>query len=178
MSRPLLSPSPPPRIQTTKQQAKPLQHAPSSSSQQPYTVYPIPIPPDKHAKALELYRKYKFEEVLSQSDRARHHNSNYQYIPEPPTTLSTVASQASLKRRVEPSTLDSGYYSSVVSSDQIPSYAASVYDGKKVHTRKRRKLGPTAGAKAALVRYLGSCAPCRTRRVAVSYFVSIITLKP
>jgi hypothetical protein len=167
-------------IRTAKQQGKqPIQQAPSSSSsQQPYPDYPIRIPPDKQAKALDLYLKFKLEEVLAQSPTASHHDGYHLDVPGPSTARS-VSSRGSSKRRGAPSTTASACdgvtdYSSVVSFDLSPSSAKPkefvAYDGKKVKTRTRKKLDPTTRAKAALVRYLGSCPPCRSRRVPVSKY--------
>jgi hypothetical protein len=54
-------------------------------------------------------------------------------------------------------------YSSVVSSNELESF-----DGKKVKQRRRKRLNPVARGKAALIRYLGSCWPCRSKRIPVS----------
>jgi hypothetical protein len=184
-------PSPPPHnsltIRTAKQQGKqPIQQAPSSSSsQQPYPDYPIRIPPDKQPKALDLYRKLKLQEMLAQSPTASNHDGYHLDVPGP-STAHSVTSHGSSKRRGAPSTAASMCdavtdYSSVVSFDLSTTSAKPkefvAYDGKKVKTRTRKKLDPTARAKAALVRYLGSCSPCRSRRVPVSkYFLLMMTL--
>jgi hypothetical protein len=173
-------PSPPQNplaIRTAKQQAQQIHQAPSSSSsQQPYLEYPIRIPPDKRPRALELYVNYKLEEMLAQNFTASDIDGYHLGVPGA-STAHSVTSQGSSKRRGAPSTVASQGdgltdYSSVVSFDQSPSSGKDKeflsYDGKKVRTRTRKKLTPTARAKAALVRYLGSCPPCRSRRVPVS----------
>jgi hypothetical protein len=158
------------------QQTQQIQQAPSSSSsQQPHPEYPIRIPPDKQPRALELYINFKLEEVLAQSPTASNHDGYHLGVPGP-STAHSVTSQGSSKRRGAPSTsaslCDQTDYSSVVSFDPSTSSAKAKefvsYDGKKVKTRTRKKLSPRARAKAALVRYLGSCPPCRSRRVPVS----------
>jgi hypothetical protein len=170
-------PSSPPHnplsIRTAKQHSKqPIQQAPSSSSsQQPYPEYPIKIPLEKQPKALELYITLKLAEMLAQSEPATH-NDGYLLAP---STARSVRSQTSSKGHGAPSTSASAYdgmtdYGSVVSFDQSPTSTTEFtsFTGKKVKTRKRKRLTPTARAKAALVRYLGSCMPCRNRRVPVS----------
>lgn len=162
-------------IRTAKKHGKQsIQQAPSSSSsQQQHPDYPIRIPLAKQQKALDLYNTFKLEELLAQSATASDHDGYHLDVPGPSTARSVI-SQGSSKHRGAPSTSASQYdavtdYSSVVSFDQSPSSAKAegfiAFDGKKVRTRTRKKLTPTARAKAALVRYLGSCWPCRNRRV-------------
>lgn len=179
-----MAPAPSPHshlpIRTAKQPGKQsIQQAPSSSSsQQAYPEYPIKIPPEKQEKALELYVALKLEEVLAQNDMATDsaHRDGYHLTAPGPSTARSVRSQTSSKGRIALSTSASAYdamtdYGSVVSfNQQSPTSATELtsFDGRRVRTRKRNKLSPTARAKAALVRYLGSCPPCRARRVPVS----------
>lgn len=172
-SSPAHAPHNPLSIRTSKQQSKQsIQQAPSSSSsQQPRPEYPIKIPPEKQARALELYNTLKLAEYMAENEPATH-NDGYLLAP---STARSVKSQTSSKGRGAPSTSASLYdamtdYGSVVSFDQslISTTEFMAYNGKKVKTRQRKRLGPTARAKAALVRYLGSCLPCRNRRVPVS----------
>src|ERR1022692_4268028 len=69
-------------IRTSKQQSKqPIQQAPSSSSsQQPRPEYPIKIPPEKQAKALELYNTLKLAEYMAENEPATH-NDGYLLAP-------------------------------------------------------------------------------------------------
>jgi hypothetical protein len=173
-SSPAHAPHNPLSIRTSKQQSKQsIQQAPSSSSsQQPRPEYPIKIPPEKQARALELYNTLKMAEYMAENEPATH-NDGYLLAP---STARSVKSQTSSKGRGAPSTSASLYdamtdYGSVVSFDQSPDISTTEfmsYNGKKVKTRQRKRLTPTARAKAALVRYLGSCLPCRNRRVPVS----------
>jgi hypothetical protein len=84
------------------------------------------------------------------------------YLLSPPGSSSSrvesVASLEGIKHR------------SVVSFGQSPEEGTPLtpptsFSGKKVNPRTRKRLSPAARAKAALVRYLGSCQPCRVRRV-------------
>lgn len=118
----------------------------SSSSPQPYPVYPIKIPPEKQKKALELYKTFKQQELLAKNDKA---------------------------------TLDDGYPSTAATTggaSPAPDAEPANLRGKKVRPRKRKRLSPKLRARAALVRYLGSCQPCRSRRVPVSDSSSSMTL--
>jgi hypothetical protein len=115
-------------------------------------IYPIPIPAEKLEKALNLYKIYKvakYEEELT---------------GEPPNlmvrqddTLSTDANDGSdFERDMSESDLSK------------PNAALSTFKGKKTKTRIRPQLSEAARAKTALIRHLGSCLPCRKRRVPVS----------
>jgi hypothetical protein len=53
---------------------------------------------------------------------------------------------------------------SLFSLDEIPSSLVN-FDGGKAKIRTRRRLSPKSRAKAALIRYLGSCQVCQNRRV-------------
>ena len=174
MASPQSPPHNPLSIRTAKKSRQSIQQAPStSSSQPPYPEYPLKIPPEKQAKAVELYNSYMLADLLAQNDTVTH-NDGY-LLPTGQSTARSVTSQASSKHRGAPSTSASTYdamtdYGSVVSFNQSPTSATELtsFDGKKVRTRKRKRLTPKARAKAALVRYLGSCQPCRSRRVPVS----------
>jgi hypothetical protein len=174
-SSPAHAPHNPLSIRISKQQSKQsIQQVPSSSSQQPRPEYPIKIPPEKQARALELYNTLKLAEYMAENEPATH-NDGYLLAP---STARSVKSQTSSKGRGAPSTSASMYdtmtdYGSVVSFDQSPISATEFmsYNGKKVKTRQRKRLTPTGRAKAALVRYLGSCLPCRSRRVPVSHTI-------
>lgn len=172
-NKPQLRKMPPHALDMTTQSSSPHPHPPPRP-QQPYPEYPIKIPPDKQGKALELYITLKLAELLAQNDPATH-NDGYLLAPGP-STAHSVTSRTSSHRNGAPSTSASAYEGttdfggSVVSFDQnAPSMIEfTAYTGKKVKPRKRKRLNPTARAKAALVRYLGSCWPCRQRRVPVS----------
>jgi hypothetical protein len=159
-------------IRTAKHGKQSIQQAPTSASQPPFQEYPIKIPPEKQTKAVELYTHFIMADLLAQNDTVTL-NDGY-LLPTGPPTARSVTSQTSSKHRGAPSTSASTYdatdYGSVVSFNQSPTSATELtsYDGKKVKTRTRKRLNPKARAKAALVRYLGSCQPCRSRRVPVS----------
>ena len=115
-----------------------------SSKMKPYSVYPIPIPSDKHERALQLYVKYRREEKLALA--LEHTSSRYLFSV---ISFDDRESSSSGKNRV----------GELIS-----------FDGKTVQQRARKRLSPTAKAKAALIRCLGSCWVCRSRRVPVSNF--------
>ncbi|CZR68388.1 uncharacterized protein PAC_18287 [Phialocephala subalpina] len=167
-------------IRTMNQPSPPAaqQPTPSSPPHQPYPNYPLPIPPDKHAKALQLYKQYKLEKQLSQqpqSATSNHHGFHLSVPgPAPPRSTTSVASS----RRHRALSISTSNYdavtdlSSVVSFDDNESLTSRgrpdelmSFDGKKIKQRRRSKLNPTKRAKAALVRCLGSCWVCRSRRV-------------
>jgi hypothetical protein len=120
-------PKSPLTIGTTKQRGRQsIQRTPSSSSSEhTYSDYPIRIPPEKQAKALDLYINLKMEEPLAQSSTASQHDG---YLLAPGLSTTRSVSQTSSKRRGAPSTSVSAYdqvtdYSSVVSFDLSPTSA-------------------------------------------------------
>ncbi|TAQ88466.1 hypothetical protein B7494_g3177 [Chlorociboria aeruginascens] len=181
----LVRPKSPRRSQPFRQSSSPsaIQPATSSSSSQASSnpSYPIPIPPEKEANALKLYIRYRYEEGLAQriAEPATTYlgfNNGSQYLSLPGAS---TASQTSSRGKTAPSITDSNYeaitdFSSVISfeDNENPSPTKTEtkvelrsYDGKKVKQRVRRPLSPRAKAKAALIRYLGSCVICRSRNV-------------
>lgn len=180
-------PSPQARLNTNTQHAPPSlpvrtavpsqhnsQHGQaSSSSAQPTCTYPIPIPPSKYHKAVRLYTAYRYEEGLAQ--RGPPHSD----------PLLSPATAQSANSRYAPSISTSAYdaltdISSLVSFTEEegtpsgPGNSSSelvAFDGRKVKRRIRKLLSPKAKAKAALIRCLGSCALCRSRRVPVSVII-------
>ncbi|KAK0105856.1 hypothetical protein ONS95_004370 [Cadophora gregata] len=149
---------------------------------QPYPHYPLPIPKDKEARALELYTQYcdaQLKEKVETShiepqSTASHRGGYHLTVPGPPTAHSVVSFTSS-KYSLATSAYDGiTDLSSVVSFDDEdePTSAAvkaegelMSFDGKRIKQRTRKKLSPVARAKAALVRHLGSCWVCRSRRV-------------
>ena len=148
-----------------------------SSSSSVVGAYPRPIPLEKRPKDSQLYRRYCLETALSNSKIGEGRDN-----PSASTTAPSGESLASSRgqnplsvstsRNVEETDL-----TSVISFDNNESppsaKAASkatfkAFNGKIVKPRSRKKLSPTAKAKAALIRYLGSCSVCRSRRVRVS----------
>ncbi|KAH8671902.1 hypothetical protein BGZ60DRAFT_22954 [Tricladium varicosporioides] len=110
----------------------------------PPPTYPIPIPPEKLAKALKLYISYGLEEGLEIKQAS---TDQYYLDVRPPSNAhktTTVSGSSGI--------------SSLPSSDEV-------FDGKKVKPRSRKRLSPKSRAKAALIRCLGSCSVCRSRRV-------------
>lgn len=164
----------------------------SSSARQPARLpspvkreqlgYPIPIPPEKQAKAVKLYRKYLLEERLARSRQeppsATSNDGFHLSVPGPTSPSGTSLASSSHQRR--PSLSDDGLtdLSSVLSfdgGDESPSSTKTKsqgdfvnYSGEKVKTRKRKKFNPVQKAKAALIRHLGACSGCRERKVPVN----------
>jgi hypothetical protein len=114
----------------------------------PYPLYPIPIPPDKFTKALQLYRTYRLADALSRSQLEPQSRTNFHDGFHLGISIDEPESLSSTKVEVDAELLLSN-------------------EGK-VKQRARRKLSPATKAKSALIRYLGSCWVCRSRRVAVS----------
>ncbi|KAE8454529.1 hypothetical protein EG329_000152 [Mollisiaceae sp. DMI_Dod_QoI] len=154
------------------------QPTPSSPPHQPYPNYPLPIPPDKQAKALQLYKRYKLENKLSQQPQSATsaHHGFLLNVPGPAPPRSTTSVGSSRHHRalsISTSAYDAVTdLSSVVSFDDNESPISrgrhdelTSFNGKKIKQRRRSKLNPTKRAKAALVRCLGSCWVCRSRRV-------------
>jgi hypothetical protein len=143
--------------------------------------YPIPIPSDKQEKALQLYVRYKREVKLALEPTSATNDSFRLMVPGP-TTARSVASKSTHSQRatfISTSTYDGatdlssavsfdGNESSLSIEDQ-PGESIS-FSGEKVKQRARKRSNPTTGAKAALIRCLGSCSVCRSRRVPVSKF--------
>lgn len=143
-----------------------------NSPAQTNPTYPILIPDTKLEKAIRLYTKYWLEEGLSQRVQ-----------PPRPTHADPLLSPATAhsvpSRSYAPSVSTSAYegltdISSLVSFNEEENPPGTTdliaFDGTRVRRRVRKPLSPTAKAKAALIRYLGSCSNCRTRRVPVSTF--------
>jgi hypothetical protein len=137
----------------------------SSSSQRPQPQYPIKIPPEKQAKALELYTIFKLAEALAENAKTTEREDCLfipsDYIRSAPQTRSAPPRIAALSDHASGHQIES--YSSVVSFNEVNSF-----DGKIVKQRSRKRLNPVARGKAALIRYLGSCWPCRSKRIPVS----------
>ncbi|KAH8660985.1 hypothetical protein BGZ60DRAFT_116320 [Tricladium varicosporioides] len=145
---------------------------------------PKPIHPDKIEKALQLYIEYQRElykeQLLKREPQSatRVHDGYHLCVPGTPTPRS-VTSHTSSRRHRATSVSTSAYeggtdISSLMSFDGNESPSASgrgkteavAYDGKTiVKNRTRRKLEPVTKAKAALVRWVGSCKTCNKRRV-------------
>lgn len=155
-----------------------LRGPPTSSPAQPHCTYPIPIQPTKLGKAIRLYTQYRYEEVLAQ--RVQPHGLTHADPLLSPATAHSVTSRSS--RVYTPSVSTSAYEGvtdisslvsfngeeSVLSGQGNSSTELIAFDGKRVKRRVRKPLSPIAKAKAALIRYLGSCSNCRSRRIPVS----------
>jgi hypothetical protein len=172
------------KISTMNQPSPPAaqQSTPTSPPQPQYPNYPLPIPHDKQAKALQLYKQYKLEKTLSQQPQSAvsNHHGFHLNVPGPLPPRSTTSVGSSRHHRalsISTSAYDAPTdLSSVVSFDDNESPTSRgrhdelmSFDGKKIRQRRRSKLNPTKRAKAALVRCLGSCWVCRSRRVPVSF---------
>lgn len=155
-------PSPPHAIRTKRQSPNTIKTNTSVvSSQHPYPEYPIVIPPEKLTKALALYNAFKLEEHLAG------HNAHRGAYLIPSVSGSSRDSNHSLSPSLEEVSRQTDY-GSVVSFSQSPQKVKpelTTFDGKVVKARQRKRLSPMARAKAALIRYLGSCQPCRNRRM-------------
>jgi len=141
------------------------QQTPSPPNQQrPYPVYPLPIAPEKFERAVILFEKYSLAEGLAQREPNRLEPPRRGERPQ------SVSSHGSSDQHT-PSTRNGGTVVSFGEGGSPSSAAANAsseltsYDGRKVKTRTRRPLSPVARARAALIRHLGSCWVCRSRRV-------------
>ena len=146
----------------------------SSSASQPYCTYPIPIPPSKFAKAVELYTLFRYEEGLARRIGLAHADP----------LASPATAQSATPGRVYMSSVSTSAYDSLTDISSLVSFTEEEsaplgqgngsteptgYNGTSIkHRARRAALSPTAKAEAALKRCLGSCTSCRSRRVAVS----------
>ncbi|KAE9366266.1 hypothetical protein N431DRAFT_92559 [Stipitochalara longipes BDJ] len=112
--------------------------------------YPLPIASEKIEKALILYTHYLSEIALGAAPDSA-----------PSANVKIPSSTPSEQRHTSISDSTSAY--SELSS--AATFDEGTGEMKRLTTRARRKISPSARAKAALIRYLGSCAPCRQRRV-------------
>jgi hypothetical protein len=148
----------------------------SPSSAQPHPSYPIPVSSEKFPKALKLYSKYYLEKGLAQQEpRSAIEPNNRLSIPNMKRAHSLSSRGSS--RVYTPSISDSAYdgmTESIVSFTGEESAGSATpngstelisFTGERVRRRLRRPLSPVAKAKAALIRHLGSCSVCRSRRV-------------
>lgn len=115
--------------------------------------YPLPIPPEKIEKALVLYTLYLNQITMNTAPG-----------PAPSANVHISFSTRSEQRGTSISDAISAY--SKLSS--ITTFDEGTGEMNRLPVRVRRKLSPTVRAKAGLIRYLGSCAPCRSRRIPVS----------
>jgi hypothetical protein len=143
----------------------------ASSTTRPYPVYPITIPSDNKEKALQLYAKCRRAEKFAQ---VLEHTSSNHTPPNPPSVVKSTSSSRQISTFISSSTSDGlTDLSSVISFDdrenssfgKNPLGELISFNGKR-----RKRLSPTTKAKAALVRHLGSCWVCRSRKVPVSNF--------
>jgi hypothetical protein len=138
------------------------------SSQSALPDYPIRITPEKEEKALELYNTFILAQLLESSAKLDDYPSSA--VPSSSDHSRQTDHSLSASRENLSDVTECGSVASVVSfnPNQGPLEVEpeiTSYDGKRVKIRKRKRLSPKARAKAALVRYLGSCQPCRARRV-------------
>ncbi|KAG9237958.1 hypothetical protein BJ875DRAFT_480883 [Amylocarpus encephaloides] len=154
------------------------QAAPASQFELHSPGHPPRIPPEKLEKALGLYAKYLAAELKEGLDQRQLEQRSaihgFLEVPGPSAPLSP-SSHASSRHRKSHSLASAPYdapteISSVMSFDDETASPASntgykAYNGKIIKQRSRKPLNPKAKAKAALVRYLGSCAACKKRAV-------------
>ncbi|KAL3418866.1 hypothetical protein PVAG01_09087 [Phlyctema vagabunda] len=123
----------------------------SPKAEPPRPSYPIPIPPQKLNQAVELYRKFLLAELLNESPPRSQSKKGRSTASQAETAVS-VSTNGEL--------VDFGIMSLGDNSGSL-----TAYDGKTVKVNKRSALSPKARAKAELIRFLGACVVCRTRRV-------------
>jgi hypothetical protein len=133
------------------------------SPTQPYENYPIPIPPLKLKRAVRLYIRYKLEEGLAQ--QCQEHGPTHNDNRLSPGGVPSFTSPSS--RLHTPFTDEDG-----TSEVKIIINSELIYDSRMFKKHTRTPLPPIARARAALIRCLGSCSSCRSRRVAVSILAS------
>jgi hypothetical protein len=127
--------------------------------------YPIAIPPEKLAKALQLYICYRLEESLEVKRASTDVAGAFLDVPPPRRSDEAKTSYSASSTASRLSGIDGSLLSSFDESSSLSAAREfSSYDGKKVKARTRSKLSPKARAKAALIRYIGSCSVCRNRR--------------
>jgi hypothetical protein len=142
---------------------------PSSPSPQPYPTYPIRIPPAKLNKALKLYNRYRLEEGLAQ--RVQQHGPTLGDTILSPARTQSVTSRSSRDYTPSVSVFSFTEEETSLLGTANTSAEPTPYDGEIVKPRARKPLSPSARAKAALIRHLGSCSACRSRRVPVRDFI-------
>jgi len=128
----------------------------STAAQDPTTnpdYYPLPIQLEKIGRALQLYTLYLDAVALNAAPGSA--PSANDKIPS-----STRSEQGGTS--VSNSALAYSELSRVTTFDE------GTGEMRRLPTRVRRTLAPSARIKAALMQFLGSCAPCRSRRVPVS----------
>ncbi|RFU26391.1 hypothetical protein B7463_g9941, partial [Scytalidium lignicola] len=129
--------------------------------------YKKPIPPAKEDKALRLFYNYRQEEGLAQRDRDAQSSSGSSHLGIP----GSMPSHGCKALSVSTSSIDIGDLYSVMSFTETDSQVSGngrehiAFNGQKVKRRTRRKLTPLAKAKAALIRYLGSCPNCKAHAI-------------
>ena len=124
---------------------------PFLQSPKPYPNYPIPIPSDKLAKAIKLYKKYRIEVASKEAIRSK-----------PPGTRPSRSESSVFENATTTSISTRSSNQSAIEGELV------AFNGFKVRQRVRKPLTPIAKTKAALVRYLGPCRVCLMRRVSVS----------
>ncbi|ATZ52425.1 hypothetical protein BCIN_08g01560 [Botrytis cinerea B05.10] len=147
----------------------------SSSSSSPYTasVEKKPISPEKFQSALKLYSKFRMKEGLalrSPEPNAASPSSNVSFGAPGPLTNASRSSHSKTAYSFDAAPSD---WSSVISFEtgsqhsvkSVAKNKAISYQGNPVSQRKRKRFGPVAKAKTALIRHLGACDKCRERNV-------------
>ena len=123
---------------------------------------PKPVPQEKLAHALDLYTKY----LLACHTHTPPESTSSHYLGS--TTAPSECSQTSQNDPApESMVVFSGNLSPVSPSTKGKSKELVAFDGSIVKTRTRKRLSPKTRAKAALIRYLGSCESCHGRSVSV-----------
>ena len=150
----------------------------STKGELSYCTYPIPIPKEKLSRAIDLFARYRYAKGLDQ--RSRDNKPTHADTLLNPGAAQSVTSRSS--RVYTPSVSTSAYdgltdisslvsftgEESILSGKGNGSTELIAYNGKRVKQRVRKRLSPIAKAKAALIRHLGSCPTCHSRRVPVS----------
>ncbi|TVY41519.1 hypothetical protein LOCC1_G006515 [Lachnellula occidentalis] len=171
------------RTSSTSTRPSPAPQSAASPPKRPYPSYPIPIPPEKLDKALEIYEKYKQaikeEEFanLQNASRSATTDDGYQLRVPGTSAPGSVTSHTSSGRlragSASTSQYDATEMSSVMSfsgSESPLSAELSTFDGQKVKRRSRKRFTKLGKEKTALVRHLRSCWVCHKRRVKCDLF--------
>ncbi|KAH8597445.1 hypothetical protein B0O99DRAFT_77128 [Bisporella sp. PMI_857] len=146
---------------------------PASLQLKPRPYYPVPIPSNKQNKELQLYINYK-REVELELNTTSTANDSFSSI----TTESILSKHCKTTTPISTSTYNGATdVYPVVSFDNSQSSLSTknqlrelISYNKRNDKKRTRRLSPEARAKAALIRCLGSCSICRSRRLPVSKF--------
>jgi hypothetical protein len=134
-------------------------------------LYPIPIPIAKQARALQLYKAYLLADRAIRATQSpavgKSHDRYHLQVPggAPIQSATTLRGSSKIDK---PGLVDTSYL------DAADSFSILSFDDTQlkqtVKPHRRSKLVGPAREKDALIRWLGACWACRSRKVAVSLF--------